>query len=87
MNQRTTRKPANRPDPRRAEVGSATGQNDPAPQGEGNYTAARRHRASAEHFIDSGKVAPAARDAAPRSDDEARDLREAEQAGRAHARK
>jgi hypothetical protein len=60
---------------------------NPALQGEGNYTAARRHRKSAEEFVESGKVERAARDAEPRSKDEAKALREAEKAGKSHARK
>lgn len=60
---------------------------DPALQGEGNYTAARRHRESAENFVDSGKVEEAARDAAPQDPTEQREMQQAEEAGRARARK
>lgn len=60
---------------------------DPAMQGEGNYTAARRHREAVEHFVAEGRVDQAARDAAPASAEEARDLEAAEAAGRAHARR
>ena len=60
---------------------------DPALQGEGNYTAARRYRKSVEDFVESGQVEPAARDAAPEDEQQARELKEAEEAGRAHARK
>ncbi len=60
---------------------------DPELQGEGNYTAARRHRESAEKFVESGKVEPAARDAAPDSPDEAREMKDAEEKGRERARK
>lgn len=56
-------------------------------QGEGNYDAARRHRESAEKFVKSGGVEPAAREAAPRSIEEAREMRDAEQAGKSHARR
>lgn len=88
MSKRTIRKPT-------APNAAATPPTDPAHpgapdpelQGEGNYTAARRHRKSVERFVDSGDVERAARDAAPASDEEARELREAEEAGRAHARK
>jgi hypothetical protein len=67
---------------------SATPQQaDPALQGEGNYTAARRHRKSVEDFVDAGKVDAAAHDAAPDDAKQARELQEAEQAGRARARK
>ncbi len=60
---------------------------DPALQGEGNYTAARRVRESQKKFIDDGKVAPAARDAAPVDAAEERELREAEKAGLARAKR
>ena len=61
--------------------------NDPALQGEGNYTAARRHRESVENFVDSGKVEEAARDAAPHDPTEQREMQQAEEAGRARAKK
>ena len=54
-------------------------------QGEGNYDAARRHRESLGRFIAEGKVEPAAANAPPHSEREARELQEAEQAGRAHS--
>ena len=60
---------------------------DPQMQGEGNITAARRHRKSAEDFVASGQVDKAARDAAPDSPGQARDLRDAEKAGKAPARR
>lgn len=55
-------------------------------QGEGNYEAARRHRESAERFVDSGQVERAAREAEPRSVSEDQALRDAEAQGRAHAK-
>ncbi len=60
---------------------------DPAMQGEGNYTAARRHRESVEDFIESGQQKTAARKAAPKDDEEAREMKRAEEAGKSHARK
>ena len=60
---------------------------DPALQGEGNYTAARRHRQAAEDFVESGKVEEAARDAAPHDPAEQREMQQAEEAGRARAKK
>ena len=60
---------------------------DPALQGEGNYTAARRHRRSTEAFVESGKVDDAADKAAPRDDKEAQVLEDAERAGKQKARK
>lgn len=56
-------------------------------QGEGNHDAARRHRASAEKFVRSGAVEPAAREAAPHNVDEAREMRDAERAGQSPARR
>jgi len=58
----------------------------PAMQGEGNYTAARRHRQSAEDFIEGGGVEQAARDAAPETERQSKQLRDAEKAGLAPAR-
>ncbi len=60
---------------------------DPMLQGEGNYHAARRHRASAQKFISQGKVPQAAADAAPATEQEAKDLLAAEAVGRAPAKK
>ncbi|HYL69902.1 MAG TPA: hypothetical protein VET66_12735 [Steroidobacteraceae bacterium] len=55
-------------------------------QGEGDYRAARRYRASAERYAHSGDAARAARAAAPRDADEAADMAEAEAEGRARGR-
>lgn len=60
--------------------------NDPPLQGEGNYAAARRHRKSAEAFVDSGRVDRAAHDAAPKDATEKREMQQAEQEGRARGR-
>ena len=60
---------------------------DPALQGEGNYIAARRHRASVKKFVHSGKVERAAADAAPHDAAEECELLEAEKQGAAPARK
>lgn len=65
----------------------ASSEDAPALQGEGNYTAARRHRESVEGFVQSGRVEPAARQAAPNSPDEAKQMQDAEAEGRSHARK
>ena len=48
---------------------------DPAMQGEGNYTAARRHRQSVKEFIDRGAVDQAARDAKPKSPEEKAEMK------------
>ncbi len=60
---------------------------DPALQGEGNISAARRHRKSVEQFVEAGKVQPAADNAAPTDAAEAQELRDAEAEGRAHAKR
>ncbi len=60
---------------------------NPALQGEGNYTAARRHRKSVEKFVESNDVDKAAKDAAPRNPAEEQALRKAEEKGKAPARK
>lgn len=60
---------------------------DPELQGEGNYTAARRHRESVEKFIEEDRVDEAAAEAAPHDAAEEREMQEAEQAGLAHAKR
>lgn len=56
-------------------------------EGEGSYTAARRHRKSAETFVEQGRVDEAAHDAKPDSPEEAEQLKRAEEEGRSHARR
>lgn len=56
-------------------------------EGEGSYTAARRHRKSVEDFVEDDRVDEAAAEAAPDSAEEADEMREAEDEGRSHARK
>ena len=60
---------------------------DPAMQGEGNHTAARRHRESVEDFLDSGRQETAALEAAPKNDEDAREMKRAEKTGKSHARR
>lgn len=48
--------------------------------GEGNYEATRQYNQATKEFIQSGKVEQAARDAAPRSAHEAKEMKDAEQA-------
>jgi len=55
-------------------------------QGEGDYEAAERYEESVRSFVDSGKVAQAARNAAPASREEAEELEKAEQAGVSRSR-
>lgn len=58
----------------------------PRVQGEGDYEAARNYRQDVEEFIDSGKVDEAMHNAAPRNDDEARQMEKAEKAGKARSK-
>jgi hypothetical protein len=60
---------------------------DPEMQGEGNYTAARRHRKATEQFVAQGRVPGAARSAAPVDAQEAAELQRAEKKGRSKARR
>ena len=55
-------------------------------QGEGDYDAARRYDKAAKEFAESGKVEPAAHDAAPHDADEAKDLERAEAEGKSHSK-
>lgn len=55
-------------------------------QGEGDYESNRRYTESAKDFVESGKVDDAARAAKPQSQQEATDMRKAEQEGAAHAK-
>ena len=55
-------------------------------QGEGNYTAAREFNDAERKFVASGKVAAAARAAAPKSDAERQEMIAAEQEGKRRAK-
>jgi len=59
---------------------------DDGVQGEGNPAAARRYNERTKAFIDKGKVERAIEEAAPADQEEARQLRQAEKAGRSRAR-
>jgi hypothetical protein len=48
--------------------------------GEGNYEATRQYNRATKKFVESGRVERAARDAAPRSAEEATEMKRAEQA-------
>lgn len=76
---------ASKPDsaPRAAPDGD---QADPAMQGEGNRTAARRYNEETTDFARSGRVEQAARDARPSGADEAKAMERAEAEGKSHAR-
>ena len=53
-------------------------------EGEGSYTGAKEYDKRTRKFIDSGKVSEAANDAAPKSEEEAREMQEAERVGKTH---
>jgi len=55
-------------------------------QGEGDYASAKKYNEHARAFVESGKVGQAANEAAPRSAQEQDEMRQAEAAGRAHAK-
>jgi len=55
-------------------------------QGEGDYNAGRRYNEKTREFAESGKVQPAAQDAAPTSPQEAEDLKKAEEEGKSHSK-
>ena len=55
-------------------------------QGEGDYAAGRRYDKAAREFAESGKVEPAAHEAAPDSAAEADDMERAEEIGRSHSK-
>ena len=54
--------------------------------GEGNYKASKQYNDATKKFVESGKVEDAARDAEPRNQQEAREMKDAEQAGKSHAK-
>jgi hypothetical protein len=54
--------------------------------GEGNYAASRQYNDATREFAQSGRVDQAARNAAPRSDAEAKDMQAAEAEGKRHAK-
>ena len=55
-------------------------------QGEGDYEAGRRYDKASRDFAESGRVEPAAHDAAPDSEQEAKELERAEQEGKSHSK-
>ena len=55
-------------------------------QGEGDYEAARRYDKAARDFAESGRVEPAAHEAAPDSAAEAEAMKRAEEVGKSHSK-
>ena len=54
--------------------------------GEGNYKASKEYNDRTKQFIDSGKVDEAAEKAKPKNDQEARELKQAEEEGKSRAK-
>jgi hypothetical protein len=65
---------------------SQPGQEDEELQGEGNYRAARRYNEAARKHAQEADVEAEAREAEPTSSAEARELEQAEEEGRQHAK-
>jgi hypothetical protein len=63
----------------------SAGGTDPI-QGEGDYRSAREYREEVREFLERADVEKAAREAAPRNPQEARELEEAEATGRSRAK-
>ena len=76
---------AERQDVRNNEAASP-GDDEDAIQGEGDYRAGRNFNASERQFVASGKVAAAAKAAAPKSDVEQKAMLAAERAGKGRAK-
>jgi hypothetical protein len=56
-------------------------------EGEGSYSGTKDYNQRTKKFIDSGKVDEAARDAEPKSEEEKRQMQEAERTGKRRAKK
>jgi hypothetical protein len=69
------------PDARKPTTGNAA--KDDGLQGEGNYAASQRYRDELEEFIKTADIERAAHEAAPKDQQEARDMADAEAKGRA----
>jgi hypothetical protein len=59
---------------------------DPNIQGEGDYESARRYRRDVESFMERSVIEELAREAEPDSEEEARELLDAERKGRARSK-
>lgn len=84
--QASTRQDAPRPDDSAPRATPDGAEADPAMQGEGNRTAARRYNEETTDFARSGRVDQAAREARPEGAEEARDMERAEAEGKSHSR-
>jgi hypothetical protein len=55
-------------------------------EGEGSYTGSKDYNERTKKFVDSGKVDQAAKDAKPKSEQEAHEMQKAERIGKQHAK-
>lgn len=55
-------------------------------EGEGSYTGSKDYNQRTKKFVDSGKVEDAAREAAPKSEEEAHGMQKAERIGKQRAK-
>jgi len=55
-------------------------------EGEGSYSGSKDYNERTKKFVESGKVQQAANDAKPESEQEAREMQEAERTGKQHAK-
>ena len=55
-------------------------------EGEGSYTGSKDYNERTKKFVESGKVEQAARNAKPKSEQEAHEMQKAERIGKRHAK-
>jgi hypothetical protein len=55
-------------------------------EGEGSYAGSKDYNQRTKKFVDSGKVEEAAKDAKPKSEQEAREMEKAERIGKQHVK-
>ena len=77
-------------DPQQQRAGATDFQSRPEGQGqvegEGSYTASRDYQKNIKEYLDKADVEKDAEASRPRSDDEARELEQAEREGKSHSR-
>lgn len=77
-------------DPQQQRAGATDFQSRPEGQGqvegEGSYTASRDYQKNIKDYLDKADVGKDAEAARPRSDDEAREMEQAEREGKSHSR-
>jgi hypothetical protein len=82
--------PARDSDPQQQRSGATDFQNRGQAQGqvegEGSYTATRDYQKNIKDYLDKADVAADGEKAKPRSEDEARDMEEAEREGKSHSK-